>query len=249
MDSNKYELNRSNHVPLYYQIKEVIDNMIQEGIWTSGDKIPSENELKEKFDVSRTTIRLAINELVSEGKLKKKQGLGTFVSKPKIEHPLSVLNSFTNEIRNKGLEAGSKLINLERVIPPNKVKEKLNLKENEKCILLERVRLINDEKVGIHFAYLNSSLLEKYPFEDFDFDNKSLYEIIEKNYEIKISRALETIEAAPADKYQSDLLEIESGFPMIVLERLTFTEEDIPLEFVEIYYRFDKYKYNIKLKK
>jgi GntR family transcriptional regulator len=243
-----YKLDREAHVPLYYQLKKIIEGMIQDGVWQPGDKIPSENELKEQFEVSRTTVRLALNELVIEGKLKKQQGKGTFVAEPKVEHPLPSLRSFTKEVENKGFSPGGKVINLERKVPPKKVRNELKLDEQEECIVLERIRTVNGDKVGIHFAYLNPSLLKEPKFEQFNFGDNSLYQIIEEKYDIKIGEATETIEAAPADKYQSELLDIEEGFPMLVLKRLTYTQEQVPLEFVEIFYRSDRHKYSINLK-
>jgi len=242
-----YELSKEKYTPLYFQVKKAIDAMIQDSVFERGDKIPSENELRDHFGVSRTTIRLALKELEAEGKLNKQQGVGTFVTQPKVEHPLPSLTSFTKEVKDKGLNPGSKVINLVRKQPNNYIRKKLNLRTSEECILLERIRTIDEEKAGIHLAYLNPKLLLKHKIEDFNFENRSLYNVIQEEYGIEIGKAYETIEAAPADKYQSELLDIDVGFPMLVLERLTCTVDNIPLEFVEMYYRFDKHKYSVVL--
>lgn len=242
------DINQSDklHVPLYIQIKEVIDAAINNGKLSPGDKIPSESELKDIFKVSRTTIRLAIKELIYEGKLKSEQGKGTFVSRPKMEQHLPYLSSFTEEVKIKGHTPGAEIIELKRRFPNREIAENLEIEMDTEIIVLKRLRTVDGEVVGIHTSYLNSNLLE-----DDDFENKnltgSLYDILENEYEIVFTDAIETIEAKEANEEQSELLRIEKKSPLLYLERITMNESGQPVEFCKIAYTADSYKYKLRL--
>jgi GntR family transcriptional regulator len=241
------KIDKDYKLPLYIQLKEIIEDKINRGIWKTGDKIPSEHELEKKYNVSRITVRQALKELRNEGKLNSERGRGTFVAKPKMEQPLPLLTSFTEDIKKQGKNPGSKLVNLEFRYPPFQISNKLNLDEEKEVIFLERIRTVDEEKVGIHKSYLNPKLIDEKHFFSYDFEQNSLYDILENQFNLNIGRAKESLEAFPADDYQSDLLGIKKGTPVLVLKRLTFTKDNKPLEYVEIIYRFDKYKYSIVL--
>src|SRR5690606_39658861 len=112
------------------------------GDWQPGDLIPTENELIKMYNVSRTTVREAINALVNEGKLEKRQGRGTTVCKPKIVETLGHLTGFSEEMINKGYVPGAKLLLEERIVAPDKVAEKLNRSEEHTSELQSRENLV-----------------------------------------------------------------------------------------------------------
>lgn len=241
------KIDRNDHLPLYIQLKNIIADKIKSEELEAGDIIPSEKELQKQFGVSRITVRQAIKELENEGLVKKKQGKGTFVSFPKLSHELPNLTSFTEDIKSKGLNPESEIISIEKIIDQD-VAEKLETNPNTVFLNIKRLRLINGEAVGIHNCYLDTNILdEKAVNEIKDMDNEnSLYDIIEK-YNINISHADETLEGGISDPYVSKLLGIKKDFPLLILERITFTEKNEAFEFVKMHYRADKYKYSIRL--
>ncbi len=241
------KIDRNDHLPLYIQLKNIIEDKIKEEDWEPGDIIPSEKELQKQFEVSRITVRQAIKELENDGRVKKKQGKGTFVSFPKLSHELPNLTSFTEDIKSKGLKPESEIISIEKVLE-KEVAEKLNINPNTLFLNIKRLRLINGEAVGIHDCYLNTNILNENAVKEIQtMDNsESLYDIIE-SYNIDISYADETLEGGISDPYISELIGIKKDFPLLILERITYTDENEAFEFVKMHYRADKYKYSIRL--
>jgi len=241
------KVDRNDHLPLYIQLKNIIENKIKEKDWKPGDIIPSEKELQKQFEVSRITVRQAVKELENEGLVKKKQGKGTYVSFPKLSHELPNLTSFTEDIESKGLNPESKIISIEKLID-SEIAEKIGANSKTVFLNVKRLRLINGEAVGIHDCYLDTNILDqKAVVEIKNMDNEtSLYDIIEK-YNITISHADETLEGGISDPYVSKLLGIKKDFPLLILERITFTDNNEAFEFVKMHYRADKYKYSIRL--
>ncbi|MGM0502050.1 MAG: GntR family transcriptional regulator [Bacillota bacterium] len=241
------KVDRNDHLPLYIQLKNIIEEKIKEENWEPGDLIPSEKELQNQFEVSRITVRQAIKELENEGLVKKKQGKGTYVSFPKLSHELPNLTSFTEDIEAKGLNPESKIISIEKLINAE-IAEKLRTNPQTVFLNIKRLRLINGEAVGIHDCYLDTNMLDEEAVNEIkEMDNDtSLYDIIE-DYNLNISHADETLEGGISDPYISKLLGIKKDFPLLILERITFTENNEAFEFVKMHYRADKYKYSIRL--
>ena len=243
---NKIRLKFDSAIPLYYQLKERIREQVEEEIWRVGDSIPTEQQLQEKYEISRSTVRQAINELVNEGYLVKKQGKGTFVSAArKLREDLPKLHSFTEEMLAKGLKPQAKIISIKEILPSKRIAEALHLEEGEKVMRIERLRSANEEIICILISYLPSSLRIK--LED-DFTG-SLYDLLETKYEIPIVKGDQLIEASAANKYEAGLLGVRRGFPVLCMTRVTYTTSNKPIELVEGIYRADRYKYGITLKR
>ena len=231
---------------MYIQLKEKIRDDLNNNTWKVGNKIPSENSLMEKFNVSRTTVRSALRELVNEGILYSKQGKGTFVAEPKMQHSLArITTSFTNDIKSKGRKPGSIQKELTLKSPPIKIRKFFNLSKNKDAIYLERIRTVNKKKVGVHVVYLNPKIIDWNIFSQINLENKSLYNVLENEFSLKIIGAKETIEAVSVDTKISQYLEIQKETPLLKLTRRSFVQNEKPLEFVEMVYRGDKYKYYI----
>jgi len=184
-------------------------------------------------------VRQAINELVNEGYLVKKQGKGTFVSTVKrLSEDLPKLHSFTEEMLLKGLKPEAKVISVKEITPSKRVAQALHLKEEEKVIRIERLRSADGEIICILTSYLPSSLGIK--LED-DFTG-SLYNLVEMKYQIPIIKGKQSIEALAANKYEANLLRVKRGFPVLCMIRVTYTTGNKPIEIVEGRYRADRYK-------
>lgn len=240
----KIEFNTA--IPLYYQLKEIIKQQIEEKVFTIGGTIPTEQELQEKYKVSRSTVRQAISELVNEGCLIKKQGRGTFVSgMGKLKEELPRLLSFTEQILAKGIKPETRVISVEEISPPKRITKALRLKEKEKVLRIERLRLADKKAICILVSYLPFSLGIK--IED-DFTG-SLYDLLEKKYGFAITKGDEIIEASAANRHEARLLKIKEGSPVLCMNRVTYTLNKRPLELVEGTYRADRYKYSITLER
>ena len=148
-------LERSNPLPLYYQLKEVLKQQIRQGHLAPHTSIPSEPELVAQYHVSRATVRQALTELVHEGLLYRQHGRGTFVCEPRVQqHSISELNSFTGELRRRGKRPGGMLIVSELVRGSQTVREQLRLTDEEQVVRLERVRTADGAPVAYEIDYL-----------------------------------------------------------------------------------------------
>jgi len=240
----KIEFNTA--IPLYYQLKEIIKQQIEEKIFPIGSAIPTEQELQEKYKVSRSTVRQAINELVNEGFLTKKQGKGTFVSgMGKLKEELPRLLSFTEQMLVKRIKPEARVISVQEIFPPKRIIKALRLAEKEKVLRIERLRLADKKAICILVSYLPLSLGIK--IED-DFTG-SLYDLLEKKYGFTITKGDEIIEASAASKHEARLLKIKEGSPVLCMSRITYTLDNRALELVEGTYRADRYKYSITLER
>ncbi len=243
---NIENLKKSTAIPLYYQLEKIITKMIEEGKLNPGDKLPSERKLADDFLISRMTVRQALNELVNKGKLVRKSGLGTFVAKPKLQYGLFKLTSFTEDMKKRGLKASSKILSLEKIKPFEMVKNKLEAGDSY-VYRLERLRFADDEPMALEISHLKVDIcpsLNRKKLKD-----QSLYQILADEFKIIMNHAEETMEGGLATAREAERLNIQVGDSVLLRERLTYDQNDNPVEFVKSIYRSDRYKFYISLNK
>ena len=155
-------------VPKYYQLSEILRQKIENNEWRPHDPIPPERELEALYNVSRTTVREALNYLANQGYIYREHGRGTFVARPKMQHSLHLLHSFTNDMKTRGISAGQRILELGCVSPSNRIRQQLELSpEMEQVMRLERLRYADGEPIGIHIAYLPFYLTKPSPTRSF----------------------------------------------------------------------------------
>ncbi|MBJ8029797.1 phosphonate metabolism transcriptional regulator PhnF [Bacillus cereus group sp. N21] len=226
--------------PIYYQIQEWVKQLIEDGEWTPGDKIPSENELCDKFEVSRMTIRQAINNLVEQGYLYRKRGIGTFVQLPKVEQKLQGMTGFTEDMLSRGMKPSSQLLSFRLVSATAKIADRLRIQEGESVYEVRRIRLADDEPIAFETTYLSPTLVKDINEEILQ---QSLYEHLEKKLGFKLVRATQAIEASIATDDEAEHLYIPKKAPVLVMRQWSYAEGELPLEYVKCIYRGDRYKF------
>ncbi|MCX8130613.1 MAG: GntR family transcriptional regulator [Clostridia bacterium] len=241
-------LNKNIPIPLYYQLKEILLEYINEHHTDTECPIPTEVELSHHFDVSRPTVRQAINELVVEGYLFRIKGKGTFISKPKINQDfLLVLDSFNNEMRKKGFKPSTKVLSTEIVQSDEHISHALKTPLGSKIIKLSRLRFANEDPIVFVVTYLP---YEKCPdIMSKDLENNSLYEILENEYSLVISSVTRHLESKLAGEYDSDLLAIEKGAPIQFFESIAHLADSTPIEYSLAKYRGDRNKFTFVLER
>jgi|YelNatPaOPRAMG01_1025707.scaffolds.fasta_scaffold00436_20 GntR family transcriptional regulator len=232
-------------LPLYYKIRESLREKILKGDYPPGSKIPSEQELMQEYHVSRITVIRAVNELVQEGLLFRKQGKGTFVSTPRIQQRLGKLTNFTQDMLSRNFKPDSIILNLDLINPTYILQEKLKIDENIKVWKLERLRLADENPMGLQIAYLPSDIFPSISKEELG--RGSLYEYLQKKYGIVFKRAEETYWVRMPNNYESEKLKIQKNIPVFYVQRLTFLPNDRPGEFVESVLRGDRYQLYVEL--
>ncbi|OHX44774.1 MULTISPECIES: GntR family transcriptional regulator [Cytobacillus] len=213
-------INEHSGIPLYYQIKELIREKIENGNWKSGDKIPNEVDLAKNFSVSRSTMRQAILELVNEGILTRKKGVGTFVSKPKIEGNF-ISFTFPEELGTKHTPISIKVI--EGTAGKLKV---LNLKDQEKVFEIIRLRFFNDEPAAIEKSYIPVGLIPD--LLDNNLEGK-LIDLITEKYGIIMTKYQNSIEPVLIDSFEAKVLEVEQNQPALKITKLLMTPQGNPV--------------------
>lgn len=235
-------------IPLYYQLKKIIIDMIENEEIKPDETIPSEPKLMQMYDLSRTTVRKAIDELVNEGYLYKIQGKGTFVKGRGFEQALIKLSGCSEDIRRLGLTPKPKVLKSSIITPSKRVAHLLGILEGEPTFFMERIVYgdnlpINKNKSYIPYKYVNG-------IEEFDFNLESLYKVLEKDYKINIKKAVRSIEAILANDEVADQLEVNEGAPVLLFKGQVIATDSDGKEFViehfEAIYRSDQFKFYIE---
>ncbi len=236
-------------LPMYYQIKQSVKNSIISGEYRPGDKILSENELADQFNVSRLTARQAIQQLMQEGFLVCKRGVGTFVTQNK-----DLINSFNLEFSGfmddlfyQVSKSSTKSVEINRMVAPGPIREKLRLTGTDpEIVQVKRIRFKEEKSFAYTVNYMTLETGLKLTEEALL--KRPLLQIMEQDLGVHFSEAFQTIEATFADHELAEKLEIPSGSPILYVERIMYGQKQKPIEVVQSSYRGDVYKYIVRLK-
>ncbi|QDP41293.1 GntR family transcriptional regulator [Radiobacillus deserti] len=237
-------LNKNSPLPIYYQLEEEIRQLIQSGQLKPGELLPSEREYAELHEISRMTVRQAINNLASEGLLYRQKGKGTFVAEKKFEQNLQGLTSFSEDMKARGLTPSSRLLTFEEMMANSNVAAKLQISEGDKVYLMQRIRLANGDPVAVEAIYTPKSVVGSLSKEDY---SGSFYEYMEQQKGLQIGHAEQELESALANPFEIEHLQVNSGDPVLLMKRITYLSNGIPFEYVKSAYRADRYKFKLDL--
>ncbi|MDX1585131.1 MAG: GntR family transcriptional regulator [Balneolaceae bacterium] len=231
--------------PLHKQISDWLKQEIRAGNLEVNEKLPSENELSEKFDVSRVTVRRALQTLENEQLIYRCQGLGSFVSDHRTHQSFSFLNDFTEELAGSGLKPSSKLISFghENISHRKDILSYLDIRNKEIAVKLERIRLGDDEPIAYDITWM--PVFYGQLMEGFDLEKTTIFEILENEYDIPIEKGCYRIESAIADDKRAEYLKVEENTPLLQINKITYTIGDKPVYFQKRYYRNDKMVFEI----
>lgn len=245
-DMTRAVIDKASRVPYYEQLREILDASMRSGQLAVGDQLPSEAQLCDTYDVSRTVVRQALNELANEGLIIRYKGKGSFVAPPKVdEHLAQSLTGLAEEVRARGEQLTNKIRTFEQQAPSVHVAEMLGLDEDDQVIHLERVRSINGEPWVITSTYLPYALCA--PLLELDMRHRSLYATLEHELGLVLDHGHRTIEAALATAEQARLLGIEAGDPVLLLKSLAFLADGTPIEYFLAWHRGDRSRFDVDL--
>ncbi|WNS73539.1 GntR family transcriptional regulator [Bacillus sp. DTU_2020_1000418_1_SI_GHA_SEK_038] len=236
------ELDPKSPIPLHIQLKDGIQELINEGFYK--EKIPSERELMDRYKVSRSTVREAVSHLVREGVLEKVHGKGTFISTKPIEEWLGNLTSTTDTIRKMGMKPDAKLIEHGRVIPPQEIIDTTGFQE---AYYIKRIRYADDQPLAIEIQYYPVEIGEQ--LAKYDIDKGTLFDILEQNLHIKLSEAKQIITSSFLSKGDAELLGLPENTNVLNTERLLMDVDDQLIEYYIASFRADMYSFRINLSK
>lgn len=243
--SDPQPLDKNGFIPLYYQIQRALLERIHSGELAEGDLLASEEELARSYKVSRMTARQALHGLKSRGYALSQKGRGTFVTKPKLEKNIMHLRGFTEDMKQRGMQPSSHLLE-QNVIPAgDELAESLRISSEGQVMKLRRLRLADGIPMALEESYVP---LKPFPgLEKISFANQSLYFILRENYGVRVGWADEVIEALPATREESELLTISKRASVLSISRTIMTTEQTPIEVACSRYRGDRYRALIRI--
>ena len=204
-----------------------------------GQAIPSERQLSAELGVSRLTLRAALDELAREGYVIRRRGSGTFVSEPKIAQELT-MTSFTEDMRRRGMDPGSRTLGLEVVPAGARLGRFLHVSPSEPIVVAKRLRLADRETMAIETLHVREALVPG--LTQRDLDGQSFYEILRDRFGIVIAGGAQTIEPTVTNEEESEALGVPLHSPAFLFERVTHAESNEIVEFVHSIYRGDRYR-------
>lgn len=213
---------RPGPLPKHYQLSQILRQRILRGDFSPGEKIPSEWQLSQTFNVSRGTVRKAIDTLLHEGLLRTEQGQGTYVVEdPWHNRPFLFLSNFNEDMTRQNQTPRTTLIEKRIFSAPSSVLHRLSLAKGEEIIYISRLRWVNDFPKVYEQRYLAKRLCPNLIEEDLE--NQSIHELLVKKYRLPLVRAMLSIEAHVLNEEEATLLQTEAGKAAFYLERLTYT--------------------------
>lgn len=232
------------HIPFHKQISNWLRKQIEDGAFKKNEKLPSENELSELFGVSRVTVRKALQTLENEKFIYRCQGLGSFVNDQRTHQSFTHLKDFDEELAGSGLRPSSKVISFGQENVNKEISSYLNLKENNKVIKLERLRLGNGKPIAYDITWL--PVFYGQLIEGFNLSEKTIIKILENEFNIPLNKGCYRLEATIAESDMASHIEVSEQTPLLLINRICYTIGDKPVYFQKRYYKNDKMVFEIR---
>lgn len=229
--------------PIYIQIHNDIKRAIEAGKWAVGDRIPSERELSRNFDVSRMTLRQAIQTLVDEGILERQVGSGTYVANQKVQEKMSGVTSFTDLMLTQGKQPTSKTISYHVMNPSLSEAEKLKLNEDNQVLRMERIRYGDDVPICFEVATVPEKLVDGLSKKEV---TSSLYRALEDKKQLSPGKAQQTVSAMSASERIAEYLSIKRGDAILRLRQVTYLQDGTPFEYVRTQYVGERFEFYLE---
>ena len=232
-------INRRSKIPFYQQLYEIVRGKIVRGDWKPGDMMPPESELIEQYQVSRNTVRQVLDLLVQEGLIYRQRGRGTFIAHPTLEQTMLRIISFTEDMQQRNFIPGTEILSSKIIPAPIEIAGKLRVGEGEDLAVIERLRFADGEPMSIEKSFLVHRYCPN--ILRYDYARNPLRQVLERDYRIRLTHARQVIRAIIASVELAELLEIQMPSPLLFIERVSFSQDTLPIEYLEIFYRADRY--------
>ena len=241
---NEKTINKSVPIPLYYQLKSLILEEIKDGSYKPGDLIPTEDELGKMFDISRTTVRQAITELVNEGYVYRVKSKGTFVSEPKINRTVPGSNysentaTFEHEIQTAGHTPKTVIREMKVIDTPSIMMEQGYHSPTGKALYMVRVRYVDDQPLEYIISYINYDFFASLMTSN-ELETHSMGEIMGRDEKTRIRTMVRTVEALLSSKTDMQILGVKAKTAIQLLTTVRKNKDDVLLDITLDYVRGD----------
>lgn len=240
-------INRDSALPYYAQLKALLLGQF-EHTWKAGERLPGEVVLCERYGVSRTVVRQALDELESEGRVVRRKGQGTFVAARKVDESLfQTLTGLYEDVTARGGTLVSDVRHLEFTPAPSEVANELQVAEGSAVIYIERLRYANGEPWALTATYLPSDIAPGLLKEDLS--NQSLYALLEDKYGVILDHGRRMVEAVQASPSVAEALGVDEHAPILLLRSTAWDIEGRPVEYFTAYHRGDRSRFQVHMRR
>ena len=212
--------------PLYVQLMEELETSIRNGVYKPGDKIMTEAEMAKEYGVSLITVRKAVGSLMEKGLVMRKQGKGTFVTKPKYSRNMKKLQSFTEMCEQIGVKPGAQVLENRLIMADKKVADRLGIEPGSNVVYISRLRLADGEPVQVEKSYFPlkyAFLLEE------DLNNGSMFECLKEKAGAKVASSEKMIELCRATAEEAALMDVKKGDYLLFVKSTAYDENGEPM--------------------
>ena len=212
--------------PLYVQLMEELETSIRNGVYKPGDKIMTEAEMAKEYGVSLITVRKAVGSLMEKGLVMRKQGKGTFVTKPKYSRNMKKLQSFTEMCEQMGVKPGAQVLENRLIMADKKVADRLGIEPGSNVVYISRLRLADGEPVQVEKSYFPlkyAFLLEE------DLNNGSMFECLKEKAGAKVASSEKMIELCRATAEEAALMDVKKGDYLLFVKSTAYDENGEPM--------------------
>jgi len=228
MSAIRFEVDKQSPVPLWYQIRQAILSRIISGAWEPGVQLPPETELRDALDVSRSTVRAAIQSLVQDGLVTRTQGRGSFVASSPITEMRAGPMGFYRTMTARGHTVRSKVLELDVIPASGELMQELNVRPGEDILMVQRLRYLDDSPVVLSINYLVHRLCRG--IEDEDLSEGSLWARVEEIAGRQVAGGLHTFKAVLPTDEERELLELPPETPLLTSYGTNYLTDGTPLE-------------------
>jgi GntR family transcriptional regulator len=235
----------NSRLPLHAQVEEALLKSMVEGALPPGSRLPAEDHLVERFAVSRTTIRTAIQSLVARGQVEIRRGKGTFVTQPTITQELTELTGFVEDMQALGRKPTARVLDRRLVAASETVARQLALQRGAAVARIQRVRLADGIPLSFDETYLPQELGEKIMSDDLE--SQPIFSLLEQKYATPLLEAEYRLAAVASHGTVARALGMEAGSPIFLIERTSFSVNRRPVDYERLYYRGDHIRFVTRL--
>ncbi|MDY7043176.1 GntR family transcriptional regulator [Virgibacillus sp. M23] len=237
-------MDKSSKVPLYLQLMEELIKKIDNQVYQEHEKLPSERELCDMYDLSRITVRQALQELEREGYIYKLHGKGTFVSATSYNQDLVKLYSFTEEMQKMGKVPMTQVLSFEEIAVEERLATKMDIKPHDEVFQIIRLRLADNEPLMYETSYLPK---KRFPnLTKAQLIERPMYDVFYQEYQVVVTKALERFSAASLRETEARYLGIPSQQPAMLIKRFAYHQDQL-IEYTVSVARGDKFDYTVEL--
>ena len=239
----RFQLERG-PIPLHHQVFRDLKSALDANEWRPGDRMPTERALAERYGCSLITVRHALGELVREGRIERTRGRGTFVLQPRIDRDIAGAMSFSEEMQRRGLDPATRVVTARIEPAGDAIAGSLRIAADAPVVYLERIRLGSGEPLLLEQARLPA---ERFPgLLAFDFEHRSLYDILSERYGTRIVRAREAVEPVVLKRREAELLDLPSRTLALQIDGVAFAADGSAVEAARSFVRGDRTRYYLE---